>query len=99
MREIRQLRSAVKGYEAANTHLEDLEVLMEFQREDVATVEEVDAQREILADALDDLEMQTTLSASEDNLYAVLEINSGAGGTESCDWSQRSEERRVGKEC
>ena len=88
MREIRQLRAAVKGYEAANAHLEDLEVLMEFQREDVATVEEVDAQREILADALDDLEMQTTLSAPEDNLYAVLEINSGAGGTESCDWSQ-----------
>lgn len=38
-------------------------------------------------DTLEDLEFKNMLSAEEDNLNAILEINSGAGGTESQDWS------------
>lgn len=35
----------------------------------------------------DDLEFRSTLTDHEDELSAVLEINAGAGGTESCDWA------------
>lgn len=35
----------------------------------------------------DDLEFRSTLTDHEDQLSAVLEINAGAGGTESCDWA------------
>lgn len=37
--------------------------------------------------ALDDLEFKNMLSGEEDQLSAVLNINAGAGGTESCDWA------------
>lgn len=37
--------------------------------------------------ATDDVEFRTTLNQPEDQLSAVLEINAGAGGTESCDWA------------
>jgi peptide chain release factor 2 len=37
--------------------------------------------------ATDDLEFHSTLTEHEDQLSAVLEINAGAGGTESCDWA------------
>ena len=36
---------------------------------------------------LDDLEFKNMLSGEEDQLNAVLTINAGAGGTESCDWA------------
>lgn len=36
---------------------------------------------------LSDLEFKNMLSAGEDQLSAVVQINSGAGGTESCDWA------------
>jgi peptide chain release factor 2 len=38
-------------------------------------------------EALDDLEFRSTLNRPEDELGVMLEINAGAGGTESCDWS------------
>ena len=38
-------------------------------------------------DSVEALEMRNMLSAEGDNLGAILKINSGAGGTESCDWS------------
>lgn len=37
---------------------------------------------------LDDLEFRSTLNQTEDELSCILEINAGAGGTESCDWSE-----------
>lgn len=41
-----------------------------------------------IVELLDDLEFKNMLSGEEDNMTAVLEINSGAGGTESCDWAE-----------
>lgn len=37
--------------------------------------------------AIDDVEFKTTLNKEEDELGCILEINAGAGGTESCDWA------------
>ena len=58
---------------------DDLEVLLEFQKEGEATEEEVDEKyREMLA-ILDDIEFRTTLDKPEDVLNCTLEINAGAG--------------------
>jgi peptide chain release factor 2 len=88
MRDIKQHKNALKGYENANTALEELEILQEFARMQEASAEEVNAQYEIATAAIDDLELQSVLSNPEDNLSAVMEINSGSGGTESCDWAE-----------
>lgn len=48
---------------------------------------EVDAQYEKTLEALEDLEFKNMMSDEEDQLNAVIEINAGAGGTESNDWA------------
>jgi peptide chain release factor 2 len=77
----------VKKYETVETLVEDLEVLNEFQQEGEVTEEEVDKKLEEAIQAIDDLEFRSTLNNPEDELSAILEINSGAGGTEANDWS------------
>lgn len=67
--------------------INDLEVLFDFQKEGEATESEVETQFALSKDAIDDLEFRSTLNKPEDELGAILEINAGAGGTESCDWS------------
>ena len=66
---------------------EDLEVLLEFAREDEAAQNDADMQFEVLTDKVEDLELRNMLGEEGDNLGAILKINSGAGGTESNDWS------------
>ena len=60
---------------------------MDFFKEDGATEAELDEQYKLIVDDLEDLEFKNMLSGKEDNLSCVLTINSGAGGTESCDWA------------
>lgn len=75
------------AYTKAEAVLDDLEVLYEFYLEGEGSEEVIEKQLAQLTDMLDDLEAKSTLSAPEDKLNAVMEINSGAGGTESCDWA------------
>jgi peptide chain release factor 2 len=67
--------------------MEDLEVLHEFNQAGEASDEELEAQYQKALKLTDELEFKSTLDKEEDELSAVLQINSGAGGTESCDWA------------
>jgi len=62
-------------------------VLLEFYKEGGATEEELDEQYALIVADLEELEFKNMLSGKEDALSCVLTINSGAGGTESCDWA------------
>ena len=66
---------------------DEIDVLQEFLAEDEVSEEEVDTAYEKLIELIEDLEFKNMLSSEEDNLDAILEINSGAGGTESQDWA------------
>lgn len=76
-----------KAFEKAESALEDLVVLYDFNKEGEASEEEVDAQEATFTELLEDLEFKNMLGDEGDELNAILEINSGAGGTESCDWA------------
>lgn len=52
-----------------------------------ATEDEVEQSYQVLLKELEDLEFKNMLKSEEDLLGCVLEINAGAGGTESCDWT------------
>ena len=65
----------------------DLEVLQEFADMGEATEDEVEQSYRVLLKELEDLEFKNMLKSEEDSLGCVLEINAGAGGTESCDWA------------
>ena len=77
----------VREYESARELLDDALVLQEFAEMGEATPEEVERKFEEARKAVSDLELKSTLNKEEDQLDAILTINSGAGGTESCDWA------------
>lgn len=65
----------------------ELSIIKEFQEMGEASDEEVDTEYEKSLELVDELEFKSTLNGEEDGLGAVVEINAGAGGTESCDWA------------
>jgi peptide chain release factor 2 len=67
--------------------MDDLEVLYEFHLAGDTTEEELDKEYEHTSSVIEELEFQKMLSKEEDQLSAVIEINPGAGGTESQDWA------------
>lgn len=87
MKNIREKKFWVDGYKKAKTFLEDLQVLLEFHKDGSATDAEVEAQFNSLIEIIEDLEFRNMLSAPEDKSSAIVQITSGAGGTESCDWA------------
>jgi len=68
--------------------VEDFAVLFEFWKAGDATETETQEAFDKAANQIDDAEFKATLNEPEDELPAVLQINSGAGGTESQDWSE-----------
>lgn len=88
MKTIKSHKHWVSAFEEVHTQVEEVEVLQEFLEGGEGTEEGVeDAYQKALA-AVEDLEFRSTLNQPEDELSAILEINSGAGGTESNDWSE-----------
>lgn len=70
------------------TAVEDFAVLFEFWKEGEGAEEDVKASYEQAIALVDEAEFKSTLNQPEDELTAVLQINSGAGGTESQDWAE-----------
>jgi peptide chain release factor 2 len=87
LKKIKQKKIWTEGYTSVKKGLEDLDVLLEFFDAGDATELEVDKHYKVLVNELEDLEFKNMLSAKEDELSCVLQINAGAGGTESCDWA------------
>ena len=66
--------------------MDDLTLLYDYFKEGEATEAEVDHHYQTSLKMLEDIEFKNMLSRKEDILSCVVQINSGAGGTESCDW-------------
>jgi peptide chain release factor 2 len=75
-------------FDKVNAGFEDLEVLYEFFEMEEASEEELQAQYDKTVKNVEDLEFMRMLSGKEDELSAILQINPGAGGTESNDWAE-----------
>jgi peptide chain release factor 2 len=87
LRELRSLRFWTEGFDQLAGNLGDLETIWEFYEMGEATEAEVDVEGEKLEHFLESLEFRKMMSEEGDNMSAVLEINAGAGGTESQDWA------------
>ncbi|MCR9252052.1 MAG: peptide chain release factor 2 [bacterium] len=85
---IKAKKSWVTDFEKVLTAFEDVETLQEFYEMGETSMDEVDSNYENALKVLDELEFKKMLSAEEDQLSAMLEINPGAGGTESQDWAE-----------
>ncbi len=87
MKQIRVLKSWIKAYDQAQSSIGDLQVVFEFYKGGEATEEEIDHQYAETEQVVEDLETRNMLRKEEDAMGAIMRINSGAGGTESLDWT------------
>jgi peptide chain release factor 2 len=87
LKNIRAKKIWVEAYEVVQAAIADLDVIFDFHKEGEATEEEVMTQDVVTIKAIEELEFKNMLSKEEDNMPAILSINSGAGGTESQDWA------------
>jgi len=63
-------------------------ILYDFFQTGEGIEDDLDKQYNLTLKHIEDLEFKNMLSGEEDKLFAILTINSGAGGTESCDWAE-----------
>lgn len=88
LRQIKNKKVWINGYDAVNRSYDDLVVLYDFYKAGEASVEEVEKHFSETIKLLEGLEFKNMLSGEEDHLGAMVEINPGAGGTESQDWAE-----------
>jgi peptide chain release factor 2 len=88
MKEIKLNEYWVHLYNEVANSVEDFAVLFDFWKSGDATEQETqDAFNKAVA-SIEEAEFKSTLNKPEDELPAVLQINPGAGGTESQDWAE-----------
>jgi len=87
MKVIQSKKTWTSAYEKVDTMVQDLEVLYEFYSAGEVGEEELKSDYQKSLSHVEDLELKKMLSSDEDQLSAMLEINPGAGGTESNDWA------------
>lgn len=88
MKEIKANEYWTKLFKQVDTAVEDFAVLFEFWKAGDADEAEVKQAYDAALKAIEDAEFKSTLNQPEDELPAILQINSGAGGTESQDWAE-----------
>jgi len=88
MRKLRSIKLWVESYDEIVESIDDLNILYDFAKEGEASSQDVEEQYELCIQGVESLELKNMLSREEDKLSAVLQINAGAGGTESNDWAE-----------
>jgi peptide chain release factor 2 len=86
MKELRFKKKWVEDYRKAITLNEDILILYEFYKEGEVEESEINEEFEKVSTFLEDIEFKNMLSEEGDSMSATIQINAGAGGTESCDW-------------
>ncbi|WP_110357602.1 peptide chain release factor 2 [Arenibacter sp. ARW7G5Y1] len=87
MKLIQSKKQWVDDFNSAQTLVADLEIFLEFQKEGEMSDADVESHYDKTVEALEKLEFKNMLSSEGDELTAILQITTGAGGTESCDWA------------
>lgn len=88
--EVKELKSWLEPWDRLVRHLNDTEELIHLSTEtgETGLVSELEKSLGQVAKDLSQLEMRKKLGGENDIRNAILSINAGAGGTESCDWSE-----------
>ena len=87
MKKVKDLQSWIDGYKQVKALADELQLAMDFYKEDLVTEQEVDENYAKAIAAVESLELKNMLREEADEMDCVLKINSGAGGTESQDWA------------
>ena len=86
--ELKALKVTTEPFEEILSGLEELQVLAELSDEDPSAVGEFAKDSAAFERRLAQFEFQQMLNGPDDRRNAYLAIHAGAGGTESCDWTE-----------
>lgn len=88
IKELKCLKRQTEPFDKIQEELKNLQELLELvESKDTDILDQIKSELPALEKTLDKLEVDLLLSGKEDRANAFLSIHSGAGGTESCDWT------------
>ena len=89
MKDLKNMKDIVQTVNDLRSRYEDIETLIEmgYEENDESLIPEIGEELSSFASDLDSLRISTLLSGEFDRNNAILKLNAGAGGTESCDWA------------
>ena len=88
IRKLQELKSIRDPFHRIiHQHKEIEEFLEILEKNDTASLSELNSHLTVLKKDLDSFEFKSLLNQEEDSLSAILSINAGAGGTEATDWA------------
>lgn len=88
MKELKNMKDIVAECDKLSKQYDDILTLIEmgYEENDESMVPEIRAELEEFVREFEELRIGTLLSGEYDKNNAILKLNAGAGGTESCDW-------------
>ncbi len=88
MRESKSLKDVVETIKGLESQYEDIMALIEmgYEDNDPAIIPDISEELETFKTTFENIRVSTLLSGEYDRNNAILRLNAGAGGTESCDW-------------
>ncbi len=88
MKELKSLKDTVGISDKLTTQFEDILTLIEmgYEENDESMIAEIRDELDEFIREFEELRIGTLLSGEYDKSNAILKLNAGAGGTESCDW-------------
>jgi len=89
MKELKSMKDDVTTYAKLKEQYEDIETMIEmgYEENDESLIPEIQQMLDDFESTYDGIRMKTLLSGEYDKCNAILRLNAGAGGTESCDWA------------
>ena len=87
MKELKDMQGVVDTINGLDAQYEDIFTLIEMAEDDESMSDDVVTEFEDFKQKLDKIRISTLLSGEYDADNAILKLNAGAGGTESCDWA------------
>ena len=89
MKELKNLKELVETIHGLYTSYEDINLLIEmgYEEYDASVIPEIQEILDQFEADFENIRMKTLLSGEYDKKDAIIKLNAGAGGTESCDWA------------
>ena len=88
VREVKNLKDDVETYRELEQEYDDIQVMIQmgYEENDASVIPDIQEMLDHFIKTLEDMRLKLLLSGEYDKNNAILRLNAGAGGTESCDW-------------
>ena len=93
VREAKHLKDEVDTFRELEQEYEDIQTMIQmgYEENDASLIPEIQEMLDHFSETLEKMRMKLLLSGEYDGYDAILRLNAGAGGTESCDWCSMQE--------